>query len=97
MHNSQPHVRPRRLESIRVIIAENGESESYGVEDGGLFMEMVVTNEMISEKEKLRNKASVQKKEKIFGFVLTWVDLIGGFLFFFFGRCATYLSATCRI
>lgn len=53
MHNSQSYISPRRLESIRVIIAENGESESYGVEDGGLFVEMVVTNEMISEKEKL--------------------------------------------
>lgn len=34
-----------------MIIAENGESESCGVEDGGLFVEMVVTNEMMSEKK----------------------------------------------
>lgn len=47
-----------------MVIAENGESESYGVEDGGLFVEMVVTNEMISEKEKLGNKSAVQRKEK---------------------------------
>lgn len=53
MHNSQPHVRPCCLESIRVIIAENGESESHGVEDGGLFVEMVVTNEMMSEKKQI--------------------------------------------
>lgn len=75
-----------------MIIAENGESESYGVEDGGLFVEMVVT-EMISEKEKLRNESSIQKKEKIFGFVLTWFDLVDGLLFFFsFGSVQhTYL------
>lgn len=52
MHNSQPYIRPCRLESIRVIIAENGESESYGVEDGGLFVEMVVTNEIDIRKRK---------------------------------------------
>lgn len=54
MHNSQPYIRPRRLESIRVIIAENGESESYGVEDGGLFVEMVVTNEIDIRKKKIQ-------------------------------------------
>lgn len=47
-----------------MVVTENGESESYGVEDGGLFVEMVVTNEMISEKEKLGNKSSIQKKGK---------------------------------
>lgn len=35
-----------------MIIAENGESESYGVEDGGLFVEMVVTNEIDIRKTK---------------------------------------------
>lgn len=29
-----------------MVVTENGESESYGVEDGGLFVEMVVTNEI---------------------------------------------------
>lgn len=35
-----------------MIIAENGESESYCVEDGGLFVEMVVTNEIDIRKRK---------------------------------------------
>lgn len=33
-----------------MIIAENGESESYGVEDGGLFVEMVVTSDFPKKK-----------------------------------------------
>lgn len=84
-----------------MIIAENGESESYGVEDGGLFVEMVVTNEIDIRKKKNPGIKHKFKEEKIFGFVLTWFDLVDGFYFFvspfFFWRCATYLSATCRI
>lgn len=33
-----------------MIIAENGESEGYGVEDGGLFVEMVVTSDFPKRK-----------------------------------------------
>lgn len=52
MHNSQSYIRPCCLESIRMVVTENGESESYGVEDGGLFVEMVVTNEIDIRKRK---------------------------------------------
>lgn len=81
-----------------MIITENGESQSYGVEDGGLFVEMVVTNEIDIRKRKTQEKILNSKKEKISGFVLTLFDLVDGLLFFFFSwKCATYLSATCRI
>lgn len=63
MRNSQPYISPRRLESIRVIIAENGESESHGVEDGGLFVEMVVTNEIDYQKKKNSGKNPQFKKK----------------------------------
>lgn len=66
MRNSQPYIRPCCLESIRVIIAENGESESYGVEDGGLFVEMVVTNEIDIRKRKPQEKILNSRKEKRF-------------------------------
>lgn len=63
-----------------MIIAENGESESYGVEDGGLFVEMVVTNEIDYQKKKNPGiNPQFTAKEKIFGFVLTWFDLVDGF------------------
>lgn len=90
MHNSQPYIRPRRLESIRVIITENGESESYGVEDGGLFVEMVVTNEMISEKKTI----SLVRFKIFFIYISSRQKLknIGGD-----GTFIAYLSATCRI
>lgn len=35
-----------------MVVTENGESESYGVEDGGLFVEMVVTSEIDIRKRK---------------------------------------------
>lgn len=37
-----------------MVVTENSESESYGVEDGGLFVEMVVTNEIDIRKRKTR-------------------------------------------
>lgn len=47
-----------------MIIAENGESESYGVEDGGLFVEMVVTNEIDIRKKNLGINPQFKKKRR---------------------------------
>lgn len=72
-----------------MIIAENGESESYGVEDGGLFVEMVVTSDF----PKKKNQTIVR-----FGIILRKMDIyihnskVGGN-----GTFIAYLSATCRI
>lgn len=47
-----------------MVVTENGESEGYGVEDGGLFVEMVVTNEMISEKENSGTNPQFRKNKR---------------------------------
>lgn len=71
-----------------MVVTENGESESYGVEDGGLFVEMVVTSDFPKE-----NQTIVR-----FGIILRKMDIYihnskveGNGIFI------AYLSATCRI
>lgn len=74
-----------------MIIAENGESESYGVEDGGLFVEMVVTNEIDIRKKGIISLA----RFKIFFIYISSRQKLknsGGD-----GTFIAYLSATCRI
>lgn len=76
-----------------MIIAENGESESYGVEDGGLFVEMVVTNEMMSEKKTI----SLVRFNIFFIYMYIYQAdknsrIVEGMGFFI-----AYLSATCRM
>lgn len=66
MRNSQPYIRPRRLESIRMVVAENGESQSYGVEDGGLFVEMVVTSDCPKENQTIVRFRIILRKMDIY-------------------------------
>lgn len=49
-----------------MVIAENGESEGYGVEDGGLFVEMVVTSDFPKENQTIVRFRIILRKMDIY-------------------------------
>lgn len=53
-----------------MIIAENGESESYGVEDGGLFVEMVVTKDFPKENQTIVRFGIILRKMDIYIYII---------------------------
>lgn len=53
-----------------MVVTENGESESYGVEDGGLFVEMVVTSDFPKENQTIVRFGIVLRKMDIYIYII---------------------------
>lgn len=56
-----------------MVIAENGESESYGVEDGGLFVEMVVTSDFPKENQTIVRFGIILRKMDIYIYIYIYI------------------------